>query len=675
MTPRVCFAVLVLLLTAAAWSADPAPPRTDAYGDPLPPGVSMRIGTVRWRHHSTPRNPSFSPDGKVVISTDGTGVLLWEAATGKRIRTITTESSWSIAVFAPDGRMVAIAQGANIELRDAESGKELRKLPTNQSPVYDLEFSADGQMLAVRGPQTVGVIELKTGSTLLTAPVTPSVTRSLAFSSDATLLACCSGNTVQVWDIRNKERLAALNASDDVAEELVTRVLFTPDGRSLVVPVIRFERAVGRQNSTPIVRLWEVASGKPRLQLDSDALQVPTGGVAIALCPDGRTLEFVGQDGRASRISHWDVHTGKKQRERILDIPTSGYRFFSPDARTFAITKGNSLNLWDVATGKQLAAYPECPEGLFTNLTFAQSGAWLAAIGSDSMLRVFDAKTGKQLKELDRLEAQSYGISASPDGKLLATAGYDGFVRCYDVNKSTEAWKEKLVNFNSTGIAFSPDSRLIASAHGRQQGPAQPAPGNAEPADCLQLWDATTGKQIRRIPASLGGGGGWVAFAADGASIYVRSWGDGGVHQVDVETGKLLSKIPVFSDLTYTHLVPKHNLLLAGTNNGHVVFVDLKKGTELRRLEVTTGYPCAVALSPDGKYFATGPADLISRPGQAERKLTVRELATDKVVKTVDLPDDVRLTYLGFTPDGKQLVTATMNCTILFWDWVPSSMP
>jgi hypothetical protein len=24
---------------------------------------------------------------------------------------------------------------------------------------------------------------------------------------------------------------------------------------------------------------------------------------------------------------------------------------------------------------------------------------------------------------------------------------------------------------------------------------------------------------------------------------------------------------------------------------------------------------------------------------------------------------------LRFTPDGKQLVTGTLNCTILFWDW------
>jgi WD40 repeat protein len=52
-----------------------------------------------------------------------------------------------------------------------------------------------------------------------------------------------------------------------------------------------------------------------------------------------------------------------------------------------------------------------------------------------------------------------------------------------------------------------------------------------------------------------------------------------------------------------------------------------------------------------------------------QRKLTVREYENNKVVWTMDPPEDIRLSHLQFTPDGKRLVTGTLNCTILFWDW------
>ena len=47
-----------------------ARPKTDLYGDPLPPGAAMRLGTVRFRQAPLINHLVYSPDGQFVV-TDG----------------------------------------------------------------------------------------------------------------------------------------------------------------------------------------------------------------------------------------------------------------------------------------------------------------------------------------------------------------------------------------------------------------------------------------------------------------------------------------------------------------------------------------------------------------------------------------------------------------------------
>src|SRR5207237_3528214 len=88
------------------------------------------------------------------------------------------------------------------------------------------------------------------------------------------------------------------------APDAVTALALAPDGKVLAV-------ASGDDQST--VRLWDVATGKERISVNTH------GGVrAVAFAPDGRTLAVAGPPGgkeKGGQIHLWDL---KERREGHL---------------------------------------------------------------------------------------------------------------------------------------------------------------------------------------------------------------------------------------------------------------------------------------------------------------------------------------------------------------------
>src|SRR5262245_55927101 len=79
-------------------------PAVDSLGDPLPDGAIRRLGTVRFRGYF--KIVVASPDGKWFASTGGSVAWLWDAATGKRVRSFKVSDDIESLTFTPDSKFL-----------------------------------------------------------------------------------------------------------------------------------------------------------------------------------------------------------------------------------------------------------------------------------------------------------------------------------------------------------------------------------------------------------------------------------------------------------------------------------------------------------------------------------------------------------------------------------------
>jgi WD40 repeat protein len=106
---------------------------------------------------------AFAPDGTTVVTGGWDGaVRVWDAATGRPVRTLLEahEGSVRVVAFSPDGRLLAAARCDTglIHLWDLQSRDALPPLAGHQDEVLGIAFSADGRALASVSADTTGLV-------------------------------------------------------------------------------------------------------------------------------------------------------------------------------------------------------------------------------------------------------------------------------------------------------------------------------------------------------------------------------------------------------------------------------------------------------------------------------------------------------------------------------------
>src|SRR5262249_11282267 len=189
--------------------------RTDYYGDPLPPGALVRLGTTQLRHHRA--HVVFSDDGKTLISGSAYAtVRFWDVATGKDVqrkqlrRTQAMTHGPGFANFGDaarttNGKMLAARGDECVYLYDTAAGEELHRLPVERASNQRLTFSPDGQILAVvtglAQRHVIRLWDVATGKERLALEGHKRPIQDVAFSPDGKLLVSSDGEpALRLWD-------------------------------------------------------------------------------------------------------------------------------------------------------------------------------------------------------------------------------------------------------------------------------------------------------------------------------------------------------------------------------------------------------------------------------------------------------------------------------------------
>jgi RNA polymerase sigma factor (sigma-70 family) len=647
--------------------------RADRFGDPLPPGAVVRLGTVRYRYGGT--GQAFLPDGKTVVGVQGEhGIAYWDARTGRLLRQIDTgpfSTGWNVG-FSQGAKRLAVS-GALIEealpgfrpairIFDTTSGKEIRTFERSpREGVNGLTLSPDGKVLfGLDMKGTLRVEEVATGAERLRQQFPADVLSYLALSPDGATLALASGpNTHKLflWKWQSAEDPRELKAPRYCGRALT----FSPDGKHLAEA----------SDDSPTVRVWDVASGRRlhRLELPDHE---PYRHYRLAFTPDGKVLAASGGTNDHAAVHLWDPQTGKFLRR--LEVAGSALAF-SPDGTLLAA----GARVWDFAAGKELSANDQAHHGAVRQVLTAGNDA-VITVGEDNTIRVWEAATGRQRLKLVHGNWVR-DIALSKGGSLLASNSLDDTVCLWDVATGKKIYRlpghgrlggRRAVGFTADGKAFlawGDDLRLrkwdvrtgkaVAEYLTRPAGvrvPKEDDPAGREKffdlGDGLftpdgrhfvlqvggrfHVFDAASGKELRHFP-SEGSHVISTTISADGKLLLASAWGKS--FEVKMPDGTRQSTIP----------------------RAHpVAWWDLATGRLRMKIDLPEQGAGPVAFSPDGRRFAVAS----SNPGT---RIRIVEVATGKEVRRVEgFRGLVR--SLAFLPDGRRLVAGMEDGSALIWD-------
>ena len=633
------------------------------------PEIFIQLG-----HSGNIRSVAFTSDGAYLVSgSDDRTVKIWEAATGKEIRTLRHDEEVKAIAISPDNKTILAGdRQGNITLWETATGKSLGKLSAKGlGELASLSFSPDGRHAVATDffklvyfdvMAKKEIFALDRGQDKFTKDLAAQVNVA-AFTKDSRYLVLgikktdsyynSQGISIGIYDIQRRKRIKnfdllkgnteiySLAISPDEKFFLVSASLarskdmFEKSGKVFVVdaqnggiikefyfPEPFFEvayspdghhAAIGDHGEIIIYETnhWNVAR-KIRKHLP------------LAFSPDGQSLIY-GNDNTWAYYGQWvhktgldlmDLKTGNSVNRYAANVDQVTEASFAANEREIMSRSWILLN-WDRQNGtpKKPLILKDSSNRMITANAASPDGKYLI-VGNDYGSYIYHTSDGRMRR---MWEKPLFRPDFSEDGKTLFFSTYDRKIILWDIENNRQLrqfadWgrREQLyINFNK----ISPDGRyaVVLFEDHEQQGSKA----------IMIVWDANTGKEIRRqeIKNSIFS----LVLSPDSRHILT------GESQYGVQAAK-----------------DKHVTVLRSITDNRIV----------KKFPGHTGIISALAFSRNGEFILTGSWD---------QQIILWEVKSGKRIKTFTGHAGIIYT-LEFSSDNKSFVSTSDDNTVRLWD-------
>jgi WD40 repeat protein/serine/threonine protein kinase len=390
-----------------------------------------------------------------------------------------------------------------------------------------------------------------------------------AASPDGELLAIRSSlSTIRLVETSTWRELATLEPIEPLT---IQALAFGPDGSQLAAASV----------SGP-VQLWDLREIRRELRelgLDWDMAPYPPLPSADV---NDQPLEIT-EISHSSELLCLEEHTWTIWRVA-----------FSPDGCTALSLGGPDVLLWELPSGKVLRRFagyePQKEKGASCGCFFPR-GDWIVVGGVDGAVRVFDVRSGEEVKRF-QAPAGVADLDVTSDGRRVVAGMDGGSAIVWDVQEDREHSRYELHSRTIRDVALSPDGRRALSAG--YDG-------------FVHHWEVQTGKVLRTFGPPQGDAAFYadVAFSPDGRHALV---GCGELFLLlDLESGGEVRRFSGHAGNVVTVAFTPDGRRAVSAGNDHTVRVwDLQTGSEIARLIGHTAMVTDVAVSPDGRLALSG---------------------------------------------------------------------
>jgi WD40 repeat protein/tRNA A-37 threonylcarbamoyl transferase component Bud32 len=220
------------------------------------------------------------------------------------------------------------------------------------------------------------------------------------------------------------------------------------------------QRVCGVLDTKGQVGIWRVRDGSRMKVLTAHTKPAR----CVAFSGDGLRLA-TGGDDRVFCV--WNADSGQLLfKSPVHRGPVTTIRF-SPDGKRLVsseIADQPQITLWDAGTGAPISNFRTLHQGGLTSLAFSPDGMRIVTTGQDSVVKVYELNSGKELAALAGHAGRVHGAVYHPHGKRIATASEDGTVKLWDATTGREVFTLRAEGGPVYAVAFSRDGVRLASA-------------------------------------------------------------------------------------------------------------------------------------------------------------------------------------------------------------------